>query len=532
VNDQFAGTRALVRLILRRDRVRLAIWVLVVAAAPIGITASNAALNLSPETLQAYARDVISTPATVATLGLVFSATPGGLVAWRSAMQSAILIGPASVLFIIRYTRSEEESGRRELLGSTVVGRHAPLTAALCVVLGANLVIACLIAAGLMAVGLPPAGCVALGLSAATVGWVFAAVGSVAAQLTQGSGPARALGLAAFGVAYLVRVMGDAGGEQGGTYWLNWLSPLGWMRLTRAFAGERWWVFGLFGALVAGLVLIAFALSARRDLGAGLLPERPGPAAASPGLRSLLALAWRLQRGALLAWTAGALLFGTLLGSIGQSMSRFVDTPELQAWATCMGAVNASDAFLFIILYVLGQVAAAYAVMATLRMRSEEVEGRADAVLATPVRRLSWAFSHLFFAAIGPTIALAALGLTMGLGYGLGAGDVANQLPRLLARAMVTLPAVWVMAGIATALYGLLPHFATGVSWAALGLFLALELAWELQRVSQSIFDISPFAHVHWATPVSLVSLIGLTLVAAVLTALGLFGFQRRDLTV
>jgi ABC-2 type transport system permease protein len=531
VNDQFAGTAALVRLIVRRDRILLAVWILVVAAAPIGIAASNAALNLSPEALQAYARDVMSTPATVATLGLVFSPTPGGLVAWRSGLQSAILIGPASLLFIIRHTRTEEESGRRELLGSAVVGRHAPLTAALCVVFGANLAIACVIAAGLIAVGLPLAGSIVLGVSAAAVGWVFAALGGVAAQLTQGSGTARAVGLAAFGVAYLVRTLGDAGGEQSGTYWLNWLSPLGWLRLTRAFAGERWWVFGLFGALVATLVAIAFTLSVRRDLGAGLLPQRLGPPAASPGLRNPLALAWRLHRGSLFAWTAGALLFGTLLGSIGQSMSRFVDAPELQGWAVRMGATDAGAAFLFIILYVLGQVASAYAIMATLRMRSEEVEGRADAVLATPVRRSSWALSHLFFAAIGPTIALAALGLTMGVGYGLGAGDLGEHVPRLLARAMVTLPAIWVMAGIATAMYGFIPRFATGISWAALGVFLALELAWELQRVSQSIFDVSPFAHVHWATPVSVTSLIALTIVAAILTTLGLFGFQRRDLT-
>jgi ABC-2 type transport system permease protein len=88
-----------------------------------------------------------------------------------------------------------------------------------------------------------------------------------------------------------------------------------------------------------------------------------------------------------------------------------------------------------------------------------------------------------------------------------------------------------VLVGIATVLYGVLPRFAAGASWALLGLFLALELGWELQRVSQSIFDISPFAYVHWATPVSLLSLIGLTIVAAVLTAFGLLGLQRRDLT-
>ncbi len=129
------------------------------------------------------------------------------------------------------------------------------------------------------------------------------------------------------------------------------------------------------------------------------------------------------------------------------------------------------------------------------------------------------------------TIRREASAATIGVGYGLGAGDLPHQLPRLLARAMSTLPAVWVMAGIATALYGLRPRLATGVTWAALGVFLALELAWELQRVSQSIFDISPFARVHWATPVSLTCLLGLTAVAALLTTLGLLGFQRRDLT-
>jgi ABC-2 type transport system permease protein len=87
------------------------------------------------------------------------------------------------------------------------------------------------------------------------------------------------------------------------------------------------------------------------------------------------------------------------------------------------------------------------------------------------------------------------------------------------------------MAGIATAVYGVLPHFAAAVSWAALGVFLALELGWELQRLSQSIFDLSPFAHVHWATPVSPTALIGLTLVAAMLSTLGLLGLHRRDLT-
>jgi ABC-2 type transport system permease protein len=171
-----------------------------------------------------------------------------------------------------------------------------------------------------------------------------------------------------------------------------------------------------------------------------------------------------------------------------------------------------------------------YAIAATLEMRSEEVEGRAEAVLATAVSRLRWAGSHLFFAVLGPTTVLAVLGLLIGLAYGLSAGDVGRELPRLLARTLVALPAVWVMAGLATALYGLLPRFAAPASWGALALFLALELGWELQQISQSLFNISPFAHVHWAIPATTASLVGLASVAAALMAVGLIGFQRRDL--
>src|SRR5260370_1250732 len=87
--------------------------------------------------------------------------------------------------------------------------------------------------------------------------------------------------------------------------------------------------------------------------------------------------------------------------------------------------------------------------------------------LALPRHRLHWASSHLFFAAIGPTIVLAGLGMSMGLTYGLSSrtsGSVGNALPGLLAASLVRLPAIWVMAGIAAALYGLLPRFAAPVT--------------------------------------------------------------------
>jgi ABC-2 type transport system permease protein len=86
------------------------------------------------------------------------------------------------------------------------------------------------------------------------------------------------------------------------------------------------------------------------------------------------------------------------------------------------------------------------------------------------------------------------------------------------------------MVGIAAALYGLLPRFAAAGSWGALAVFLALEMGWELQQVSQAVFNFSPFAHVHWAIRVTAAPLLSLTILAALLAALGLAAFRRRDL--
>jgi ABC-2 type transport system permease protein len=140
------------------------------------------------------------------------------------------------------------------------------------------------------------------------------------------------------------------------------------------------------------------------------------------------------------------------------------------------------------------------------------------------------ATSHLIFAVVGPAVTLAAAGLAAGLTYGLSTGDVGEELPRVLAGAVVQLPAVWVLAGIAAALFGLLPRL-TSLSWAALGAFVLLGLFGELLQLDQWLLDISPFTHIPKLPggEVSAEPLGWLVSVAAVLTIAGLVGFRRRD---
>jgi len=196
------------------------------------------------------------------------------------------------------------------------------------------------------------------------------------------------------------------------------------------------------------------------------------------------------------------------------------------------GGVSAyTDALFTLSLTFLGWITAAYAITATLRLQSEEVEGRVDHVLAAAVSRLRWATSNLALVVIGSAVALAAFGLPAGLTYGLSTGNVGYELPRVLVAALAYLPAVLVVVGLTMVLYGLVPRLSF-VSWGVLGAFILVELIGETLQVSQSILNISPFNHVPTVlvSGVSLIPLVSLTLVALVLTIVGLVGFQRRSI--
>jgi ABC-2 type transport system permease protein len=530
-----AGTGKLARLILRRDRVLLLLWVPWVALVPLTYVASINALFPSAAGRQQYADASAHSAGFVALYGRLFGSSLGELVAWRAGFIP-VVIGLFSILTVIRHTRTEEETGRRELLGATAIGRHAGLAAALAVTFAANLVIGALLALGMISQDLPAAGSWAFGAEFAAAGWVFAAVAAVAAQLTSGAGGARAIAIVTLGAAYVFRIVGDISGLGDGAWsWVSWLSPIGWVQRIHPYGGDWWWPVALAAGVTALLALVAVVLSARRDVGEGLLPARLGRASAAPGLRSPLALAWRLHRGLLAGWVAGFAALGVVLGGIAQSVGDLVgDNRDLEdAFARVGGAGGLIDSYLAGMMSLLGLIAAGYAIQTTLRLRAEETGGRAEPVLGTAVGRLRWAGSHLVFSALGPAAALVAAGLAVGLTHGLNTGDVGRQLPRVLAGAVVQLPAVWSLAAITVVLFGLLPRLAP-VGWGALAACLLLSLVGTTLQFDQWILDISPFAHLPHlpggeltATP-----LVILTLLAAVLAAVGLAGLRRRDIPV
>lgn len=528
--DAMVGTGPLSRLVLRRDRIRLPVWLAVLAGLPAITAPSLNTLFPSAAARAAYAASVTANPALRSIQGPSFGASLGAITAGRTLVITAVLVALLSVLTIIRHTRAEEEAGRRELLGATVAGRQAGLAAALTVVIGFDALLAATTTAALVAAGLPVAGSLATGLALAGVGWVFAGLAAVVAQVTESARAASGLGVALLGGSYLLRAAGDAAGT---TSWLSWLSPIGWVSQLRPFSGDRWQVLGLSLATTVALVGVAVALAARRDLGAGVVAPRLGSANASPRLAGPFGLAWRLHRGLLLAWTAGFGVVGLAVGAIAQGVRQLLDaSPQIIELVQRLGGGgDLVDTFLASELGILGLLASGYAVSAALRLAAEETEQRAEPVLATATGRIPWLLSHLCFALFGPAVALLAAGLGAGVVHGLRSGDLAGQLPRVLGGALVQLPAVWVLAGVAIAVFGVLPRL-TALAWAILVIFVLLGQFGSVLGLDARLLDLSPFSHLPHLPggPVSAPALWWLLAVAAVLIVAGMLGFRRRDL--
>jgi ABC-2 type transport system permease protein len=524
-----AGTGSLLRLALRRDRILAPAWIAVFVLMVTYAAAASIELYPTLHSRVTAAQGVNGTAALVALYGRVYEPTIGAISIMKMGGIGGALIAVLAFMLVVRHTRAEEESGRLELVSATVVGRTAPLTAAVLTAVGTTLAIGSLAAAGLTSTGLPARGSVAFGLAWAATGLAFTAVGALAAQLTTGGRAAVGLSAAFLGLAYLLRAAGDTTGtDQAG--WLSWLSPIGWSQQVRPYAHERWGVLLLLLVFAVVVGAAAYAIAARRDLGAGMWADRPGAATAAPYLSSTLGLAWRLERGALLAWGAGYVLLAAVVGSVATDIGGFLESPQARDFIAKLGGTKAlTDAFLATEFGMVGVITAVYAVQVSLRLRSEETSQRTELILATSTHRPTWVASHLTMAVAGSVVLLMIAGLVSGIAYASQTGDAAD-IERVFAAALVQLPAVLVMIGSVVALWGVAPGAAAG-AWALLVAFLLIGEFGPLFELPRWAIDLSPFGH----TPklpgqdLRIVPLVVMTLIGVALMAFGIAAFRRRD---
>jgi ABC-2 type transport system permease protein len=539
--SSLTGTWRLVRLALRRDRIKLPLWIAIV----IGMLAANvpAVKDFYASSLEDRVSYAVTTAASL--VGRIFNGPLAGpefgeIVANETLIPIVILVAFMSTLAIVRHTRQNEETGRLELIGSAVVGRYASLAAALIVTIGTNILLGILVTATLAAQDLSLSGSIGYGAAVCAIGITFAAIAAITSQVSETSRGANSMAAIAIGVLFLVRGIGDSLGHLTAdkmgvvSSWLSWLSPLGWIQQIHFFTDQSWWIFGLFAVLITALLFIAVALNARRDVGSGLIASRNGPAHAAASLLSPFGLAWRLQKGTLKGWAAIVAVMGVTIGIIVKEFSTlFTENEDLAKFVETLGGKGSFEDVFFggMILYM-SIILSAYVVQTIQRLRTEESSGRLEPLLSTGISRQSWVMSHVACALLGTGILVLLLGLTSGISYVLYADASWSYVPRLIGASFAQAPAILALCGFAVASFALMPRATAALSWAGFGLCLFIGQFGDLLKLPQFTKDISPFTHTPTA-PAEAVSALPLALLMAIaigFTILGLAWFRRRDI--
>jgi len=528
----FSGIWILFGLFLRRDRFLLPLWIALPAILVLGMAATFIAMDTQDQGLKSVLIGFNSDPLISAVLGPIMSIDLSGAIVWRTISLLALTLGIASLFTVIRHTRADEETGRSELIHSYIVGRYANLTATLILTLAANLAAGVLIALSIIGLGGEVGGSFIFGATISTIGIFFAGIGALGVQLRESSGSALGIGIVALVLGMLMAILNNFGG---GHTLLSWVTPMAWQRLTQPFAGNHGWSLVYCTIISVIPAVIAYVLSTRRDLGAGILLACPGPAEAAPFLSSSLALAWRLHKGSFMGWLVAIVLYIVVFAAISPGLS---NTGGMSDWLTNIGGTNWADqvglgyVFTSIGIYLMSLLVAVYAMNAVLRLKKEEDEGRAEMLLDKQVSRIQWMGSHLIIAALGSSALLLAMGIAGGLVYGLASGDLSNEFWPIFGMCVSKFPPVLILLGMTALLYGLWPRI-TAIVWVIWLSYTLLEVTWEAQLIDWSLMRISPFSYVHYTIDISHLPLLPLfcqLCLSAILMGIGLLGLRNRDI--
>jgi ABC-2 type transport system permease protein len=521
-------TGVLARLVLRRIQLRTSLWALGLLALTVSTVTGYATVYPDPAVRAGLTESVRGNPSFRALLGTPYDLSDaGGYTAWRVGVFLGLLAALYAGLTVVALTRGDEEAGLRELIWAGAVRRQAPLLVA-----AAWIGVGCLLLGGvvtctLIGMGARGTGAILLGAAVAVTGWFFTAVGALAAQVAAARRPASALVGTVLGVAYLIRMAADA---TDGRAWLNWLSPLGWLERTQAYAGNDPAPLLLPAVLGVAVFAVAWALEGRRDLGAGLLRYGRGPAR-GPLLRTPEALAARLYRGTVLGWATGVGIAAAVVAGIAADVATFAgdDPNTAQLIARLGGSGDLARSYLGGTFRFLGVLVVVVAVQGVLAARREEAQGLAEPVLARPVRRPRWLGSHLVAALAGAVLVAGAAGVAGALAAGARpGGDVGDPLDA----AANMLPAAVFFAGLACLLVAAVPEWAPRLGLGLPVVAFGLEYFGRLAQLPDSVLAVSPFHYVT-AVPAEAVDVAGaVTLVAAgiVLAGLGLLRMRSREL--
>lgn len=531
VKQQFNQTGALLRFILRKDRVRIPIWIGSFAIVSIMTAQAFEGLYETEAERKAIAETMLN-PAMTAMVGPGYGLdhyTTGPMMGHQMLLFTALTVGLMSILLVTRHTRLDEEDGRMELIQSLPVGRLAPLQATILSITGINIVLALIVGFGLYALGIEGMdlnGSLLYGAALGVTGVIFGAITALCAQVVESSRSTIGLSLAGLILAYILRGIGDVSSEA-----LSWLSPLGWIVKTEVYVNNYWWPLLLTFGVALVLYILALYLNNIRDLEASFFHAKPGKKQASQFLQTPLGLNFRLQRTALIGWGVGIYVIGVSYGSVLGDLESFLENLTfMETMLTPSDDFTLTEQFLTMLMAIMAIISTIPAIMAMARLIKEETAGWTEHVLTRSVSRVRLMGTYFVLSIITSFVMLllSILGLWSASSFVM---DDPISFGTYFSSAMVYLPAMWVMIGVAVLLIGFFPRL-TGLVWLYVVFSFIVVYLGDLLQFPDWLSYLSPYGHIPQlpVDDMNVQKLLLLCVVTVILGVLGLIGYRKRDI--
>lgn len=534
------GLWTMIRLILRRDRIKLPLWIggfifFLVAMIPLLQEVYG-----EEESLATMYATFGANPAGLFMTGPMDGPTFGAFMTVETLLWWGLAIAFLNTLFVVRHTRHNEEIGAQELLLSGRVHRMSSVTAALVVAGMVNAIIAVGIGVGFSLVNAPweVAQSWLYALAMGAFGLVWAAIAVVVVQLVESGRSANGILAGLIGTGFLLRGVGDFLGkiDASGIHqpeWMSYMTPFGWLQATRPLTESIWSPLLISIGFVIVAVGIASLLIAHRDVGAGLLPSRRGRARASRLRQTLLGLTLYLQKNIFIGWFVGVLVMVGTIGSLVPQMSDiFSQSDSMRQLVESIGGTGALiPSFMSAMMAIVCLMVFAYAIHGLSRLRSEEANGYLENMLATKVRRLKWLGLHVGVVVTGGLMMLATTGLVLALCVNSSA-DFRVGMGEYILAGLSYVPIMLVFVALYLMLIGLLPRIASGLTWLYFG-FVAFAL-WlgPIVQLDRAVMNLSVMEHVAAPPAEEIVwrPLVIITIIAVGIGVAGIALFRRRDI--
>jgi ABC-2 type transport system permease protein len=527
----FKGTGRLTRLLFRQERFKIFVWLLILVGLTVFVASAYPDIYKTDQDRIGWVA-TMENPAMIAMLGPLpdTEIIPiGAMFTQEMLIFTAIAAAVMNILFAARSTRSDEEDGRLELVRSLPVGRLAYLNGAVIVATVMNVLLAVMTGIGLLALDIEGIGVESAflyGSILGATGFIFAAITFIFAQASETSRGTSLFSFSALILFYLIRAVGDVNDDV-----FSYFSPLGWTVRTEVFIHNKWWPILLLAGVGIVCVVVAYYLNSIRDMQSGFIRERKGRKYASIFLKNPVGLIFRLQRTNILAWGVCLFLLSAAFGAVlGDLETYFSDMELMQVYLGSDTGESMMEQFIILLMAIMSLISTIPSIMTILKIKGEENKHLTENFYSRAVSRTRLMACYVLVAVLVSFLMQSAI--VLGL-WSVGDRVVEGGLDfaMIYESALVYLPAIWFVIGVAVFLIGVLPKAASLVWLYVAFCFVVLYLG-GLLEFPDWVNHLSTFDYVP-EVPDEKVDMGTMAILAAnsiVVSLIGFFGYRKRDI--